>query len=348
MTMTPTTFAPDPDISNRLDAIVLPLAPPGGPGAAVIVLKNGDAIYKKAVGHADVDAKVPNTPATNFRLASVTKQLTAAAILLLVDDGKLSLDTRLVDAFPGFPEYGKGITIRHLLTHTSGLPDYEDHAPPSATAQLKDADVLAILAAQSKTYFPAGTQHRYSNSAYALLALVAEKYSGKRFPDFLRDRIFAPLGMHRTVAHEEGITTVADRAFGHSPSEAGGYARTDQSRDSAVLGDGGVYSSVEDLAKWDRALRDGKLLRPETRAAAFAPTVLPDGAPTGYGFGWRAGTYRDHPFVGHGGDSVGFRTHIERYPADGLTVIVLFNRADVDPHQTLRRIVDACLFHQGK
>ncbi|HZZ44912.1 MAG TPA: serine hydrolase domain-containing protein [Tepidisphaeraceae bacterium] len=335
--------ASDREIASRLDSIVQSLGVPDGPGGAVIFIKDGKAIYKGAVGYADVEHKTPITPATNFRLASCTKQFTAAAVLCLIDDGKLKLDTPLNDCFPGLPSYTHGILIRHLLTHTSGLPDYEDHLPAGITVPLKDADVLAILAGQSQLYFPPGTQYRYSNSAYALLSLIVEKYSGQRFPDFLHTRIFHPLGMNNTVAYEPGISAVSNRAYGYSPA-AGGYTRTDQSLTSAVLGDGGVYSSVEDLAKWDAALYDSKILRPETQRLAFTTTILPDGHDIHYGFGWRVDSYRDHAFVGHGGDTIGFRTHIERYPADHFSVILLSNRNDIDPHAFLRRIVDAVLF----
>lgn len=337
------TMAHPRDITATLNEILRTLAVPDGPGAAVMVIRDGATLYKSSAGFADVEARVPNTPATHFRLASVSKQFTAAAVLLLVDEGRFSLDTRLTDIFPGFPTYGRDVTVRHLLTHTSGLPDYEDHMPPGITVALKDVDVLAILASRGEKYFFPGTQYRYSNSAYALLALAVEKYSGQRFPDFLAARIFRPLGMTHAVAHEEGITRVADRAFGYSPAAAGGYERTDQSLTSAVLGDGGIYASVEELARWDRALYEGRVLRPETQRLAFTSAVLSDGKPIDYGFGWRVGTYRGHRFVGHSGDSIGFRTHIERYVDLRLTVIGLFNRADVEPHDHLRRIADACI-----
>ena len=137
---------------------------------------------------------------------------------------------------------------------------------------------------------------------------------------------------------------MSGRAYGYSPRAGGGYERTDQSLTSAVLGDGGIYSSVEDLARWDAALYAGKLLKRETQRAAFAPMRLSDGKVSEYGFGWRLGTYRGKRTIGHGGDSIGFRTYIERYPEDRFAVIVLFNRADVEPHDAVRRIVDACLF----
>ena len=198
------------------------------------------------------------TAQTNFRLASCTKQFTATAVMLLVHDGKLHYEDRLTDVFPDFPAYGKSITIRNLLNHTSGLLDYEDlmakpapGTPPEQIPQIKDAGVLALLKQQTTTKFPPGTHWDYSNSGYAVLAMVVEKVSGQSFGDFLHDRIFAPLDMKQTVAYEKGKNTVISRAFGHT-HEGGAWHEQDQSPTSAVLGDGGVYSSLGDLAKWDR------------------------------------------------------------------------------------------------
>ncbi len=151
--------------------------------------------------------------------------------------------------------------IRHLLTHTSGLIDYEDVIPESFAGQVRDADVLRLLETQDRTYFRPGNGYRYSNSGYALLALIVQRASGMSFANFLQERIFEPLAMFNTVAHEEGVSRVINRAFGYTEA-AGRWNRTDQDQTSAVLGDGGIYSSIEDLAKWDAALYDGRLLQP--------------------------------------------------------------------------------------
>jgi CubicO group peptidase (beta-lactamase class C family) len=245
------------------------------PGAAVLVLQDGAPVIRKGYGFADLEQRTPITPATNFRLASVTKQFTAAAILLLMEDGRLALDDRVRVWLPSLPAVADGIKIRHLLTHTSGIIDYEDVIPESMTAQLHDADVLTLLETQDQLYFEPGTSYRYSNSGYALLALIVGKASGQSFARFLEARIFDPLGMTNTVAHEEGISTVAHRAFGYSLIE-GAWQRTDQSQTSAVLGDGGIYSSIDDLAKWDAALYDERLLKKSSLDAAFAPATPTD------------------------------------------------------------------------
>jgi CubicO group peptidase (beta-lactamase class C family) len=309
-----------------------------GPGASVLVLHDGKPIVRRAYGFADLEKHVAATPETNYRLASVTKQFTSAAILLLVQDGKVHFDDRVRTWLPALPPAADAITIRHLLTHTSGLIDYEDVMPQGLTEQLHDADVLALLARQDRTYFAPGTSYRYSNGGYALLALIVERASGQSFARFLRQRIFLPLGMKHSVAYEQGISTVDHRAFGYSPDESDAepdrWTRTDQSSTSAVLGDGGIYSSIDDLAKWDAALYDDRLLNAESRRLAFSPATPTDDPRVEYGFGWRI----TGETLWHSGETIGFRNVIVRYPARHLTVIVLTNRDDPEPYPAALRI----------
>jgi CubicO group peptidase (beta-lactamase class C family) len=225
--------------------------------------------------------------------------------------------------------------LRHLLTHTSGLIDYEDVMSPSRTTQLGDQDVLRLLESQNRTYFVPGTGYRYSNSGYVLLGLVIEKASGQTYPEFLRRRIFEPLGMRNTVAHVQSRTVVAHRAYGYS-HENGKWLRTDQSPTSATLGDGGIYSSIEDLARWDAALYDDRLLRPESLAAAFAPATPTDDPEISYGFGWRI----TGETLWHSGESIGFRNVLVRYPRRRLTVVVLTNRNDPEPYRLALKIAE--------
>ena len=209
------------------------------PDAAVLVLRDGQPVVRAGYGLADLEAGTPATPETNYRLASMTKQFTAASILLLAEDGRLTLDDRGQTWLPSLPKAAETVTIRHLLTHTAGLIDYEDVIPETVAGQVHDADVLRLLETQDRTYFGPGTGYRYSNSGYALLALIVQRASGQTFATFLRERIFQPLGMNNTVAYEEGISTVNNRAFGYT-HEAGRWNRTDQDQTSAVLGDGGI------------------------------------------------------------------------------------------------------------
>ena len=303
------------------------------PGASLLVVRNGVPLVRRSWGFSDVEARVAATPETNYRLASVTKQFTAAAVLILLQDGKLSLNDSASKWLPSLPKAAGAITLRQLLTHTSGIIDYEGVVPAGTTTQLLDADVLRLIAPHDSTYFRPGTSYRYSNSAYALLALVVEHASGKSFATFLRERIFLPLGMNASVAYEEGVSGISQRAFGYAKiGEA--WTRKDQSLTSAVLGDGGIYSSVDDLAKWDAALYDSRLLNDESRRVAFAPQVQTDEAAVRYGFGWRI----TGETLWHSGETSGFRNVIVRYPARRLTVVILTNRDDPGPYATALEI----------
>ncbi|MCI0696379.1 beta-lactamase family protein [candidate division KSB1 bacterium] len=288
------------------------------PGAVVMAIKNGKPLFKKAYGSANLEEKIPTTLNTNFRLASVTKQFTAMCIMKLVQSGRLGYDHNLQQIFPEFPAYGQNITLRHLLQHTSGLVAYEELIPDTATVQVLDKDVLKTMMGQDSAYFPPGAQYRYSNSGYAVLAMVIEKISGKSFALFLQENIFKPLGMKNTVAYQKGISTVKHRAMGYR-QEGGRFVFSDQSLTSAVLGDGGIYSSVEDLFEWDQALYTEKLVKQETLAAAFTPGVLSDGKVLDYGFGWQLDQFNGHRRVMHSGSTSGFRrdkiTVIGRRPA---------------------------------
>jgi CubicO group peptidase (beta-lactamase class C family) len=299
------------------------------PGACVAVLQDGVPIFRCAYGLADIESRLAATTATNYRLASLTKQFTSAAILLLAEQERLSIDDPVRKWLPTLPDAADAIVIRHLLTHTSGLVDYEGLIPDGTSAQLRDADVLGLLEAENRGYFPAGTGYRYSNSGYSLLALVVERASGVDFASFLRQRIFQPLGMQNTVAFEAGKSEIAHRAFGHSATRQS-WTRTDQSLTSATLGDGGIYSSIDDLAKWDAALGGGRLLRPASLRLAFQPAAQTDDPAVQYGFGWRiSGETR-----WHSGETIGFRNVLVRYLERRLTVIVLTNRDDPAPYPT--------------
>jgi len=331
------------DKPNKLaDALLARIGSEREPGAGIIVLRDGQVVYLGTRGVGDLQAMRPIDGRTSFRLASVTKQFTAAAVMLLVRDGKLRYEDRLTDLFPDFPAYGRAITVRHLLNHTSGLPDYEDLMPPAdpalpvEQAQIDDRGVLDLLKAQTAGWFVPGALWRYSNSGYVVLGLIVEKVSGRSFPAFLRERIFTPLKMDNTVAFVRGKNKVADRAFGYS-KEDGGWRFTDQSPTSATLGDGGVYSSLYDLTLWEEGLRRHLLLGEDEMRPALTPVRVPgkgptgpDGRPADYGFGWFLNGWQGHPRMWHYGETSGFRTAIQRFMADGLTVIVLANRTDLD------------------
>jgi CubicO group peptidase (beta-lactamase class C family) len=340
----------------RVDAIFSPLINARSPGAAVLVRQNGHTVFARGYGVRDLYTLRPIDAHTNFRLASFTKQFTAMAIMLLVHDSKLSYNRNLAEIFPGFPAYGRAITVRHLLTHTSGLPDYEtlmdekekaQGAIWSPTKQIHDADVLALLAQQAHAKFAPGTSWAYSNSGYVVLGLIVAKASGMPYPEFLRRRIFSPLKMSRTLAYVAGESSVGNRAFGYSPKD-GRWEDTDQSATSATLGDGGIYSNLTDLAKWDAALTSGKLLSKIEMAPAWEPVKLIDGSqpyndtkPVSYGFGWFLNPFDNRSRVWHAGSTSGFRTVIERFTNERLSIVILCNRTDLDPAQLAEQIAIA-------
>lgn len=314
------------------------------PGASMMIIKDGQPFMVKSFGFAEVEKNIPVEPANNFRLASFTKQFTAMCIMQLAEKGKLNYEQKLTDIFPGFPEYGKNITIRNILNHTSGLIDYEPLIPDTATIQVLDSDVLEMMKAQDSTYFEPGTEYRYSNSGYAVLAMIIEKISGKSFAQYLKENIFDPLGMTNTVAYEKGISTVPSRAFGYA-EENGVMGPKDQSLTSAVLGDGGIYSSVNDLIKWDQALYTDKLVSFGSLEQAFTPGSLKNGAKLDYGFGWRIDEYKGHRRIHHTGSTCGFATIIQRFPDDAFTIIILTNRAEPPLTDIANTLVDMYLIH---
>lgn len=344
------------DMDAKIDAVFAGFKSSAEPGVAVLVIRDGRKVFERGYGVDDLRTRRKIDAHTNFRLASLSKQFTAMAVMLLVHDKKLFYSDRLTDVFPGFPEYGKQITIRQLLTHTSGLLDYEDlmakqfgSIPDDQIPQIQDAGVLELLKAEKTTKFPPGTKWDYSNSGYCVLAMVVEKVSGKPFGDFLRERIFQPLKMEHTLAYEKGKNEVSNRAYGHTKGNDG-WKQTDQSSTSATLGDGGIYTSLNDLAKWDAGLREHTLLSEKEMAAALTratvdgkATTEPDGKPVAYGFGWFLDPYQGHERMWHYGETVGFRTTIQRFPKDGLTVIVLANRVDLVPATYALQVADLFL-----
>lgn len=353
---------------KQADAIFSAVTQEHAPGLAVLVRKNGRTSFEKGYGVRDLRSNTQIDPYTNFRLASFTKQFTAMAVMLLVHDGKLRYDQTLTKIFPDFPPYGKNINIRNLLNHTGGLPDYEDLMDAAEKAkgpiwtpehQIQDDEVLALSKKETKGKFAPGTSWSYSNSGYVVLGLIVAKASGQSYGDFLRARIFAPLHMDHIIVYQKGKNEVVNRAFGHS-KDGDALKETDQSSTSATLGDGGIYSNLEDLAKWDDALRNHTLFSADEMKPALVPAKLANGSPTlwpveanddnlhpgkpvSYGFGWFLDPYWGHPRMWHTGTSMGFRTVIERFAEDNLTIVILCNRTDLDPEALAVKTADLYL-----
>lgn len=321
----------------EIDALFELYDKPDVPGASVGVYQRGEIVFQKGYGQRHLEANAAATSHTNYRLASLTKQFTAMAVMILKQDGQLDFEDKLIDRISGFPAYGSLIRIRHLLHHQSGLRDYEDHIPSSQTEQLSDRDVVGILKQQNSTYFNPGSQYRYSNSGYAVLAEIVARVSGQTFESFLRERIFIPLGMYATVAHKKGVNSVLFRAFGYTP-RAGSFNFTDQSLTSAVLGDGGVYSSVSELFLWDQSLYSETLVSQTLLNMAFTPGLLNNGTPTSYGFGWVVESQDGYKRLSHTGSTIGQRSAIVRFPERELTVVVLINREGAMPWKHASRI----------
>ena len=361
--------SPEMAMGKNMDAIFSVMASPDAPGWAVLVRNSRQTLFTRGYGVRDLRTKAKIDGHTNFRLASFTKQFTAMATMLLVHDGKLRYDETLAEIFPDFPAYGAPITIRHLLSHTSGLPDYEDLMEAAEKAkgpiwtpqhQVQDAEVLALLKQEKSGKFAPGTSWSYSNSGYVLLGVIIARVSGKTYGEFLHSRIFSPLNMNHTIVYQKGKNEVTNRAFGHS-KQGNALVETDQSSTSATAGDGGIYSSLEDLARWDDALRNHTLLSEKEFLPALRPVTLNDGSeprwplepnddnlhpgkPVAYGFGWFLDPYQGQHRMWHTGTTMGFRTVIERFSdADGFTVIILSNRTDGDPEQLALEAADLVL-----
>ncbi len=315
-------------IENKVDSLLNDYTG-NNPGAALMVIQNGNIVLEKNIGTADIQSGELVTASTNFRLASVTKQFTAQAILKLIDEGKLNFKTTLTDIWHNFPEYGKTITIKNILTHTSGLIDYESLIPDTATIQVKDNDVLKMMMSIDSVYFKPGEVFRYSNTGFAILAMVVEKISGKSFGVYLSENIFNPLQMTGTIAFEKGVNEVQNRAYGNVRTESG-WLKKDQSLTSAVLGDGGIYSSVNDLYKWDQSLYTNKIISFEFKKESFTRNKLNNGELIDYGYGWRLTTLKGCEVIYHTGSTIGGRTIIYRIPEKNLTVIFLTNRDEGD------------------
>ncbi|QCO66663.1 beta-lactamase family protein [Luteimonas yindakuii] len=306
------------------------------PGVSVLVLHEGRPVLRRSHGLADLEAVTPATPETRYRLASVSKQFTAAAILRMAEEGLLRLDDPVRRWLPELPPATAPVTLHHLLAHTSGLVDYEDLMEAAPAGQVQDADVLALLARADRLRFAPGTAYAYSNSGYVLLGLVAARASGQSFPEVLRTRLFTPLGMDGAVAWTADGAPVRARAWGYSLRD-GRWQRTDQSPTSATLGDGGIYASIDELGRWLAALDAGAILSDASRQAMFAAhTSTPTGEEDvdAYGYGWRL--HGDMQW--HSGETVGFRNVVLRLPRERLAVVVLSNRNSPPPYPLARAI----------
>jgi CubicO group peptidase (beta-lactamase class C family) len=318
------------DPSAAVDALFQDGRSAAAPGAAVIVIRNGKILKKAGYGMADLERGVPIETDTAFRLASVSKQFTAMAIMILEEEGRLGYDDPVTRFLPEISRFGSDITIRHLLTHTSGLPDYYDvMVQVSGVERPLTKHALAVFSSWGEPLFAPGERYEYSNPGYELLALIVERASGRKFPEFVAERIFAPLGMTHSVVMDQPSPHIAKRALGYREN-GDAFEVYDDDPLNYIFGSGGIYSTVDDLYHWDQALYTEKLVSAETLAEAFRPSRHDGGEAYPYGFGWRLGDHMGRRRVAHAGGWVGFSTFIARYVDDRFSVIVLTNLEDAD------------------
>ena len=304
------------------------------PGLAVAVVQGSDVLIARGFGLANVEHQVPVTPDTIFQSGSLGKMFTAAGVMLLVEDGKIALDDPIQKYLPDAPASWSAVTVRHLLTHTSGIRDYTNG--PLDLRKDYTEEQLAALTYGATLEFKPGAQFKYSNTGYLLLGIAIRKASGKFYGDVLAERVFNPLGMMTTrVISESAI--VPHRAAGYTlvKNELRNQGWVSPSLNTTA--DGALYFSLTDLLAWDAAVRGGRLLTAASWNAVFQPVRLTDGKASGYGFGWAIGTRGGQPVYRHGGAWQGFKTHYALFHHNKLSVVVLANLQQADP----ARIVDA-------
>lgn len=308
------------------DAILQEMKRSHVPGVSVLVARNGKIIREQGYGMANLEHQIKVTPSTVFQSGSVGKTFTAALIVLLAEEGKLKLDDPVSVHLANTPKAWEGITVRHLLTHTSGLGD--PYAKLDFRKDYTDEELIA-LESTIPTLFAPGDKWSYSNMGYHLLGFIANKVGGKFYGDQLRERIFAPLGMQTRVISESEI--IAHRSSGY---EWNGKQLKNQDWVSPRLNttaDGSLYLTARDLLLWDQAMYGSKILSDKLRAASFAPVKLNNGSTAPYGYGWQLDPVNGHRSISHGGSWQGFKTQFSRMVDDKLTVIVLANSASARP-----------------
>lgn len=310
-----------PGLDNYISNIFKKLQIDTMPGASVLVAQNGNIVYQKGFGYADIEKKIPVTPDTKFKIGSVSKQFTAVAILKLQEEGKIKTEDKLSKYIPDFPR-GNEVTIYQLLTHTSGIHDYSFQQNFEMTKPITPQALLDIIKKLPYDFNP-GERYLYNNSGYFILGYIVAQLSGKTLGEYLNETFFKPLGMNNTGIYEKNIAL---------NNEAQGYSingktvkKADFQEMSWALGVGSIYSTTKDLYKWNEAIFNGKVLSDTTLKVAFAPTVLNSSGKVDYGFGLFLTTNGRLKFIQHSGVNSGFFAYLERQPENKLTVCVLCN-----------------------
>jgi len=314
---------------------------PDSPGCALAVLKDGEIVYKRGYGMANLEYGIPITPTTIFHVASVSKQFTAFAVAMLAQEGKLSLDDDVREYIPDLPDFGETITIRHLIHHISGLRDQWELLV-AAGWRMEDVitteDVLELLRGQKELNFKPGSEYLYCNTGYTLMALIVERVSGKPFRDFCAERIFKPLGMEDTHFHDDHRMIVQNRAYSYARKEEGGFQHSVLSY--ATAGATSLFTTVEDLARWDQNFYEAGIGGKAVIEQILSRGVLNDGEQIIYAFGLNINEYRGLNVVEHSGGDAGYRSHLIRFPEQRFSVVILCNLATMRPSELARRVAD--------
>jgi CubicO group peptidase (beta-lactamase class C family) len=330
-------------LTPRVDAIMGRYTA-DAPGCATGVYQNGRIIFAKGYGQANLEYRTPITSATPFIVGSVSKQFTAAAIALLVEDGRISLSDGVRKYVPELRDYGKPITVGQLVHHTSGLRDFWTLV--SAAAMRNDDgytanDILQLASRQRNLNFDPGAEYLYSNTGYVVLGIIVQRVTGKSLRDFSAERIFGPLGMTSSHYHDDHTMPVPGRASAYSPLSAGGWRINVWNND--IVGQGGVMTTVEDLAKWDENFYTGRVGGARFLARQLERGTLNDGTTLAYAFGLQIGEYRGLPMVEHTGSSGGYRAVITRFPSTHTSIVALCNVSTAETATLSHRVADAVL-----
>jgi len=299
------------------------------PGMALLIGEKGKILYEKGFGMADIDKSIPIGPDTAFIIASVTKQFTTMAIMMLKEKGLLDYDDTIDRYFPDFPDYKNIVTIRHLMTHTSGIKEYFDDYVGLPIENPTQDDILNWIKSIKKLDFEPNTQYSYSNSGYVMLGAIIEMVSGQSFADFLAENIFTPLDMTRTVVGVMANQEVDKMASGYKANKEGGFIKTPMDMMAIGWADGNIISTVRDLFKWHNALNTEKLVKSKTLQEAFTPYVLKDGTKTDYGFGWKINLRPGLKELWHTGGTIGYISKFSRFMDEDIAIIMLTNSQDL-------------------
>jgi len=334
---------------KRVDKLFAAWERPDSPGCALSVIEDGQFVYQRGYGMANLEHDVPISSQTVFRIGSTSKQFTAMCVTLLAEQGRLSLDDDIRKYLPEIPEYERPVTIRHLVHHTSGLRDYltlMELAGMRDQDFYTDEEVIEMLARQKELNFAPGDEYLYSNTGYYLLGVIVKRASGQSLRRFAEEHIFGPLGMTSTHFHDDHTEVVKQRAMGYSPKQGGGYRIDVTTLD--MVGDGGLFTTVEDLFLWDQNFYHNRLGQGDTGLIRhmLTPGTLNDGEELDYAFGLMVSGYKGLKMVSHAGAFVGFRAEMIRFPEQKVSVICLASLSTINPERLARQVADVYLADQ--